>query len=407
MTSVPKSPPRDGSLYVLPGFMDFHAEHAPNNSWVTFPSREDPTKSASVSYQEGVEATHRVAHALRPGRTGPEQEVVAMLLNCDSIMYNATMIGMFRAGIVPFPMSPKNSPEAVCHMLRTTKCHRVLSQPSLSALTSAVKATLEEEGHSVQLEELPAFHDIFPTLVSRQVNGDAHVEPYPARNPPRGMDDLVIYIHSSGSTGLPKSIPWTERILLTWADSSIVRMSCKYQLRWAVQALPPFHSIGMVGHMLVPLVSGLPVAHFTPQAPAPPVLPNPQNMIEGCRITGCNAMSAVPIFIEMWCRSPDLVDYLAGMECLTWAGGPLSASNGDMLVSKGVNLAMIYGTTEIGVVNRVMDLDFSENPRPDCKRPEDWAWMQMDERIQPRWIDQGDGTYELQCLARLPYVFGE
>lgn len=100
MGLTPRSPPRDGSIYVLPGFVDFHAEHAPSNPWVVFPSVEDPTKPASISYREVAEATHRVAHALRPGRAGPEQEVVAMLLNCDTILYNATMIGMFRAGMV-------------------------------------------------------------------------------------------------------------------------------------------------------------------------------------------------------------------------------------------------------------------------------------------------------------------
>lgn len=82
-----------------------------------------------------------------------------------------------------------------------------------------------------------------------------------------------------------------------------------------------------------------------------------------------------------------------------WAGGPLSETNGDMLVAAGVNLAIIYGTTEVGILNKVMDLDFSSNGRSDGKKPEDWAWMQLDDRVKPRWIDQGDGTYELQVLV--------
>lgn len=71
-----------------------------------------------------------------------------------------------------------------------------------------------------------------------------------------------------------------------------------------------------------------------------------------------------------------------------------------MLVAAGVNLAVIYGITEIGLLNKVMDLDFTSNSRWDTKRPEDWAWMQLDERVKPRWIDQGDGTFELQVLVR-------
>ncbi|TCD63026.1 putative NRPS-like protein biosynthetic cluster [Steccherinum ochraceum] len=397
--SAPRSPPLDGSIYVLPGFVDFHAEYAPNNPWVVFPSREDPSTPASISYQEVAEATHRIAHVLRPGRVGPEQEIVAVLLHCDSIMYNATLVGMFRAGIVPFPMSPKNSVEAICHLLKTTNCHCILSQLSLTTLTSSVKSALEKAGYACQVKESPPLREVFPSLSYQEEEASTAFVPYPERDVRRGLDDLAMYLHSSGSTGLPKSIAFTEKVLLSWADCSLVRMSCKFGLRWAVQALPPFHSTGIFGHVLMPLVSGLPVAHFTPQAPSPPVLPNPRNMIEECKILNCNGLGSVPVFIEMWCRSPEDVEYLASLECLLFAGGPLATPAGDMLISKGVNIAMIYGSTEIGIVNKVMDLDFSDNPDPSSKRPEDWAWMQLDDNVHPRWMDLGDGTFELQVLA--------
>lgn len=54
-------------------------------------------------------------------------------------------------------------------------------------------------------------------------------------------------------------------------------------------------------------------------------------------------------------------------------------------------------------MNKVMDLDFSPNPRPDAKRPQDWNWMQLDERLDCRWVDQGDGTYELEILSSETY----
>lgn len=100
MGSDIQRPPLDGSLSVLPGFVDFHAEHNPDNAWAVFPSAEDPTKKSSISHRQLAGASHRIAHALRPGRAGPEQEVVAILVNCDTILYVVTIIGMFRAGMI-------------------------------------------------------------------------------------------------------------------------------------------------------------------------------------------------------------------------------------------------------------------------------------------------------------------
>lgn len=104
-------------------------------------------------------------------------------------------------------------------MLKTTNCHRVIQQASLSALTSMVKESLAAEGYSVELEDLPAFAEIYPGLAVRQGDGHAEFSSYPPPEAPYKASDLAIYIHSSGSTGLPKSIAWTEKIFLLWADS--------------------------------------------------------------------------------------------------------------------------------------------------------------------------------------------
>ena len=47
-----------------------------------------------------VEASHRVAHILRPNRDGPDGEVIALLLNTDTILYNTVVLGLLRAGFV-------------------------------------------------------------------------------------------------------------------------------------------------------------------------------------------------------------------------------------------------------------------------------------------------------------------
>lgn len=95
-----KQPPLDGSVTVLPGFVDFHAEHNPNSVWAVFPSLDDPNEKTCITYSELAQASHRIAHAVRPGRKGSEQEVVAILVNCDTVHYVTFLVGLRRAGIV-------------------------------------------------------------------------------------------------------------------------------------------------------------------------------------------------------------------------------------------------------------------------------------------------------------------
>lgn len=96
----PHWPPLDGSLTVIPGFLDFHAERHPERAWALFPSRTDPTQAESISFGEFAKASHRFAHLVRPGRAGKDGEVVTLLIHCDTILYLAVLTGLIRAGIV-------------------------------------------------------------------------------------------------------------------------------------------------------------------------------------------------------------------------------------------------------------------------------------------------------------------
>ena len=91
-------PPLDGSLDVLPGFVDFHAAHNADYPWAVFPSSNGGIDS--ISFSEFAKATHRMAHALRPDRVGADGEVVATIVNCDSVHYVALLVGLVRAGLV-------------------------------------------------------------------------------------------------------------------------------------------------------------------------------------------------------------------------------------------------------------------------------------------------------------------
>lgn len=98
MPDKPAFPPLDGSITVIPGFLDFHAEHNADRPWALL-ATELGVPAGAVSWRQLADATHRVAHAVRPNREGPDGQVVALIAHCDSITYHALQIGMIRAGL--------------------------------------------------------------------------------------------------------------------------------------------------------------------------------------------------------------------------------------------------------------------------------------------------------------------
>ena len=103
-------------------------------------------------------------------------------------------------------------------MLLKVQCHRIISRSSTSALVSTVKAQMNSIDYEVQVDVLPALSDFYPRLGTTKAD-DAPVEPYPPSNKPIDPDRVVMYIHSSGSTGFPKPIPHTEKITLQWCQT--------------------------------------------------------------------------------------------------------------------------------------------------------------------------------------------
>ena len=119
-------------------------------------------------------------------------------------------------------MSPKNSAPAIVNMMEKTNCRRVISQASLAPLINEVKAELDGKGVSIKIDDLLSLKDVFPSLRPQgKANGTGHgvtkgFKSYPSSKMPFDDNAVVVYIHSSGSTGFPKPIPHTHKTQRSW-----------------------------------------------------------------------------------------------------------------------------------------------------------------------------------------------
>lgn len=140
----------------------------------------------------------------------------------DSITFTAVLMGIMRANCVPFPISPRNSPAAVAHLLKETGAmHLVVgAESSMHELAAASLALFT--GVHPRVSDMPTHEELYCVAEDNSIF-------LPLSRP--AMSDSAVILHSSGSTSFPKPIYWTQHGIL-----QIAAQGCQSIL------LPPTHS---------------------------------------------------------------------------------------------------------------------------------------------------------------------
>ena len=103
--------------------------------------------------------------------------------------------------------------------MKRTECTRIVTlHHSHGRLIDAIRR--ENEGANLTVHELPTLRYAFPKL-GKEVAADSFT-PYPPPLKRPDLDSLAIYLHSSGSTGLPKPIAHSHRIQVQWLVQCIL-----------------------------------------------------------------------------------------------------------------------------------------------------------------------------------------
>ncbi|KAJ7056386.1 putative aminoadipate reductase [Mycena amicta] len=379
-------PPLDGSLRVNE-IIDFHLTHRNLTPMFSFANEDDIL--TNISHFEYARAAHRVAHMVRPQRVGPEGQVIAIMALTDSFLYQTLVAGCIVAGFVPFPLSHRNSELALIHLLETTNVHRILTTRG-SLVQSIDSLTGQRSTWDLSLEDIPTLAQMYP-LLGRETSQDAFT-PYPQPTDKPSLEEPAFYLHSSGSTGLPKPIPLSHRSIISFAALETYTQIVELAPRLAVGALPPFHAMGIFTQFMCPIFLGLTACLYPPASTIDehrvPGNATSENSLENAKKVGASGLVAVPSFLLDWAQREEDVEYLKSLNIVPFAGGSLATHVGDFLVGKGVNLVGIYGGTEFGAGTII---------RPAVAG--DWDWMQFSDQVGVRWDPVGDETFECQFLT--------
>ncbi|KAK0220052.1 hypothetical protein IW262DRAFT_1554790 [Armillaria fumosa] len=364
-------PPLDGSL-TLPEIYDWHSKHNPDHRLFVYTQQDGTPKT--IYWPEAARAVHTGAKLFRD-RLGcklgaDEKPVVAILAISDTITYWITLMSIMKADYVVLPISPRNSAEAVAYLLKKVSVRYVLvgKDPAMQAIMKGALDVLRlSTDHSVLPSSIsfPSFEDLF-------------------------ADDVVMYIHSSGSTAHPKAIPFNNRRII---QLSLIPYFSDQDLTdkvFAIQGLPMFHLMGVL-QMIMSASSGFVVATFTPRAP--PIIPTPNSIMQSARKTDSDYIYCVPAFAEAWARNDEYVTWLSGRGII-FGGSSLNKSTGDYLTAHSVSIDQVYGSTECGGMNILCP---ARNQH--LSKNHDWEYFRMPSYLKPHMVPYGNNTSELVIVS--------
>ncbi len=107
---------------------------------------------------------------------------------------------------------------------------------------------------------------------------------------PTGISEVAAILFTSGSESLPKAVPLTHaNMVANLADvADILHVSANDRI---LGMLPPFHSLGLLGNVVLPLAYSLPMACHSNPAEAAPLV----SLIKNCKLT---IIASTPSFLD-------------------------------------------------------------------------------------------------------------
>ena len=220
-SSTFKPPPLDDKSLCLPDFYEWQYRNSPSHPFFVY--EESPGNIRTITWAEAALGIHRAAHlvasrvtpaeaaAALEGRpviiaalaaTGPCSTLLFLRpqfshifdFRTDTVTYVTTEVAILRAGFAVFPISTRNSPEAIAHLLKKTGASHLLvgGEPMLQKLAAASLELVRAEGHpEIPFSHMPHFEDLY-----LHDGSDSEFKHYPAVK--FDLDAPSLILHSSG-----------------------------------------------------------------------------------------------------------------------------------------------------------------------------------------------------------------
>jgi long-chain-fatty-acid--[acyl-carrier-protein] ligase len=173
-----------------------------------------------------------------------------------SVAADVVFFGLHLAGKLPVLLNWTTGPANLAHAVKTLNVrHVITSKKLIDRLGIQIEGT-----EYVYLEDLRGQVgklEAAMTMLSTYIMPGRML-----RNLPRpDVDAPAVVLFTSGSESTPKAVPLTHRNLLTNLRASLKVLQANHK-DVLLGFLPPFHSFGLLGNVLAPILAGIRVAHY-------------------------------------------------------------------------------------------------------------------------------------------------
>ncbi len=178
------------------------------------------------------------------------------LLLPGSVAADVVFFGLHLAGKLPVLLNWTTGPANLAHAVKTLGIRHVITSKKLIdrlgiQIEGAEYLFLEDVRSSIG--KLEAAMTLLSTYVlpSRLLHGLPRPE----------IDSPAVVLFTSGSESTPKAVPLSHRNLISNVRASLTVLQASYG-DVVLGFLPPFHSFGLLGNILAPILGGIRVAHY-------------------------------------------------------------------------------------------------------------------------------------------------
>jgi fatty-acyl-CoA synthase len=320
------------------------ATHDPSDTAIFYvPDGDVDRPAVEVSFSTLIQNIGRTASLLRGAGIGPG-DVVAVLLPAVPQIYWA-ILGAMSAAVV-FPINWMLEPQHVLHLLKEAGAKAVI------ALGPTPDFSIWESLMTIVGELTPRIRIWSVTGPDGDIQPDSDLDVHiarhanePANSPARTADDIAVYMHSGGTTGLPKIVKISNR------NASYRHWTLQLAYKAAIGEVlfhdsPLFHSGGLLGRCIPPLASG--ASMLIPSvmgARDKRFLGNYWRFVEKYRVS---RLSGVPTTLAVLTKSPPQGEDLSSLEPCFITGStalPIAIRKRFEEIS-GVRILNSYGMTE-------------------------------------------------------------
>ncbi|KAL8707032.1 MAG: hypothetical protein Q9225_007868, partial [Loekoesia sp. 1 TL-2023] len=288
-----------------------------------------------------------------------------------NVEWLTTVFGLLRAGFAVVTLSPRISSQAVAKLMSETHCETVICADSFQLLR-----TIDRVKEELDVQMIPILRRTWfdrPSTGGPPLTRDI--------DKAKEAERMILIMHSSGSTSLPKPIYTNHKRYTQYNQISPGEKE--------FMTLPLYHSFPMSvlpwkmynRKMMYFLNANIPVTR--------------DSASEAFTVAQPDVVYTVPYILKLLAERPESVNVLRSCREVNTIGSQCPDELGDRLVDQGINLCNQLGSTEVGLVGSSSSRD-----------PEDreWAYIRIPQlkmkHIWPRSI--GENQFEFVFLKDYP-----